>query len=52
MQVKRIMRDSNKEIRFSLNSSAFGPGDYLVKVEGYNWRGQTEEVGWLMLGLN
>jgi hypothetical protein len=52
MQIKRMMRDSNKEIRFSLNSSAFGPGDYLVKVEGYNWRGQTEEVGWLMLGLN
>lgn len=51
MQIKRIMRDSNKEVRFSLNSSAFGPGDYLVKIEGYNWRGQTQEVGWLMLGL-
>jgi hypothetical protein len=52
MQIKRIMRDSNKEVRLSLNSSAFGPGNYLVKIEGYNWRGQTEEVGWLMLGLN
>jgi hypothetical protein len=51
MQIKRIMRDSNKEVRFSLNSSAFGPGDYLVKVDGYNWRGQTQEVGWMMLGL-
>lgn len=51
LQIKRIMRDSNKEVRFSLNSSAFGPGDFLVKVEGYNWRGQTEVVGWMMLGL-
>jgi hypothetical protein len=51
MQIRRIMRDSNKEVRFSLNSSAFGPGNYLVKVEGYNWRGQTEEIGWMMLGL-
>lgn len=51
MQIKRMMRDSNKEVRLSLNSSAFGPGDYLVKVEGYNWRGQTEEVGWAMLGF-
>lgn len=51
MQIKRIMRDSNKEVRFSLNSSAFGPGNYLVKVEGYNWRGQTQTVGWMMLGL-
>lgn len=52
MQIKRILRDSNKEVRFSLNSSAFGRGNYLVKVEGYNWRGQTEDVGWMMLGLN
>lgn len=51
MQIKRIARDSNKEVRFSLNSSAFGPGNYLVKVEGYNWRGRTHDVGWMMLGL-
>src|SRR5690606_30250833 len=51
MQIKRIARDSNKEVRFSLNSSAFGPGNYLVTIEGYNWRGRTQEVGWMMLGL-
>jgi hypothetical protein len=51
MQIRRITRDSNKELRLGLNSSAFGPGDYLVKVEGYNWRGQTDLVGWMMLGL-
>ena len=51
MQLRRVARDSNRELRLTLNSSAFGPGDYLVKVDGYNWRGQTENVGWLMLGL-
>lgn len=51
MQIKRVTRDSNKQLRIGLNSSAFGPGDYLVKVEGYNWRGQTQLVGWMMLGL-
>lgn len=51
MQLRRVTRDSNKELRFGLNSSAFGPGDFLIKVEGYNWRGQTEVVGWMMLGL-
>jgi hypothetical protein len=51
MQIRRVTRDSNKELRLGLNSSAFGPGDYLVKVEGYNWRGQLVEVGWMMLGL-
>lgn len=51
MQIRRIARDSNKEVRFSLNSSAFGPGDYLLKFDGYTWRGQPEEIGWVMLGL-
>jgi|HigsolmetaAR201D_1030396.scaffolds.fasta_scaffold14704_2 hypothetical protein len=51
MQIRRISRDSNKELRLALNSSAFGPGNYLLRFDGYNWRGQTEEIGWAMLGL-
>lgn len=51
MQIRRIARDSNREVRLGLNTSAFGPGDYLLKIEGYNWRGQAEEVGWVRLGL-
>lgn len=51
MQIRRIARDSNKELRFAINSSAFGPGDYLLKFDGYTWRGQPEEIGWVMLGL-
>ena len=51
MQMRRVARDSNRELRLTLNSSAFGPGDYLFRVEGYNWRGQTEVVGWMRIGL-
>jgi hypothetical protein len=51
MQLRRVARDSNRELRLNLNSSAFGPGEYLVRIDGYNWRGQTENVGWLMVGL-
>lgn len=51
MQMRRIARDSNRELRVTLNSSAFGPGDYLFRVEGYNSRGQTEVVGWTRIGL-
>ena len=51
LQIKRIARDSNRELRLALNSSAFGPGDYLMKFDGYTWRGQTQELGWIMLGL-
>ena len=51
MQLRRVARDSNRELRMTLNSSAFGPGEYVFRVEGYNWRGQTEVVGWIRLGL-
>jgi hypothetical protein len=51
MQIRRIARDSNKEIRIGLNSSAFGPGDYDIKFEGYTWRGSTVPAGWVRLGL-
>ncbi|MGH8177015.1 MAG: hypothetical protein ACREV5_12210 [Steroidobacter sp.] len=51
MQLRRIARDSNRELRLGLNSSAFGPGEYLLKIDGYTWRGQVEAVGWVSLGL-
>lgn len=51
LELKRVARDSNKEVHFNLNSSAFGPGDYIVRIEGYTWRGQLEPVGFARLGL-
>lgn len=51
MQIRRIVADTNKELRFSLNSSAFGAGEYQIKLEGYNYKGQTSEVGWVLLEL-
>jgi hypothetical protein len=51
MQVRRVARDSNKELRLTLNSSAFGPGDYDLQFEGYTWRGETVPVGWIRLGM-
>jgi hypothetical protein len=50
-QFRRMARDSNKELRLSLNSSAFGIGDFDIKLEGYTWRGDTVPVGWIRLGL-
>lgn len=51
MQIRRIARDSNREVRLALNSSAFGPGEYLLRFDGYTWRGQLEAAGWIRLGL-
>ncbi|HEY6642984.1 hypothetical protein [Povalibacter sp.] len=51
MQLNRIARDSNKDVQFRLNSSAFGPGDYLLEIKGYTWKGQLQPVGWASLGF-
>jgi hypothetical protein len=51
MQMRRLTRDSNRELRLALNSSAFGPGEYLLRLDAYNWRGQTQPYGWIRVGL-
>ena len=51
MQLNRVARDSNREVRFKLNTSAFGPGELLFKIDGYNWRGEAQELGWLRLDM-
>lgn len=47
--VQRMAPDSNRELRLSLNSSAFGPGEYRIRIEGYNWRGERADAGWVRL---
>jgi hypothetical protein len=51
IQIRRVARDSNGEVRIGLNSSAFGQGDYELKLEGYTWRGETVAAGWVRLAL-
>jgi hypothetical protein len=51
IQIRRVARDSNGEVRVGLNSSAFGQGEYDLKLEGYTWRGETVTAGWIRLGL-
>ena len=50
MQMRRIARDSNRELRLTLNSSAFGPGS-ICSASTATTGGQTEAVGWLRIGL-
>jgi hypothetical protein len=49
MNLYRVMRDSNRELRLALNTSAFGPGEYRLKLQGYNWRGDRSDAGWIRL---
>jgi hypothetical protein len=47
-QIRRIVADTNREVRFGLNSSAFGAGRYEIKLEAITTR---TEVGWVLLEL-
>ena len=49
MVVERMVPDSNRELRLSINSSAFGPGEYRMRIQGYTWRGERNDVGWVRL---
>jgi hypothetical protein len=41
-----LSRDSNGQLRVAFNSSALGPGDYQVQIEGIDWRGSPAPQGW------
>lgn len=49
MVIERMSADSNRDLRLAVNSSAFGPGEYRIRVQGYTWRGQRVDAGWVRL---
>ncbi|HEV7609657.1 MAG TPA: hypothetical protein VGO61_20145 [Steroidobacteraceae bacterium] len=46
-----VEKDSNGHLRISLNAGAFGPGDYMVTIEGLNMRRESLPVGWFRLSV-
>lgn len=49
LDLQRVSADSNRELRLTLNSSAFGPGEYRIRLQGYTWKGQRIDAGWVRL---
>ena len=49
LDLARASSDSNRELRLTLNSSAFGPGEYRIRLQGYTWRGDRVDAGWVRL---
>jgi hypothetical protein len=47
--VHRISPDSNHDLRLALNSSAFGPGEYRLRIQGYTWQGDRIDAGWVRM---
>ncbi len=46
-----VQRDSNGNLHIELNSTALGPGDYQLTIEGLNWRGEPEPQAWTTISF-
>ena len=44
LHAERLARDSNDDLRISLNSTLLPNGTYRIRIEGYTWRGQLQPV--------
>jgi hypothetical protein len=47
-----VTKDSNGHLRISLNAGAFGPGEYLVSIEGLNMRRESLPMAWFVVGIS
>jgi len=45
------MRDSSGVLHLGLNSSALGPGQYLLTIQGLTWRGEPVPTAWATLTI-
>ena len=43
--LRGMRRNSNGVVSWSVNSSALGPGEYVVALSGLDWRGQAWPAG-------
>ena len=49
--ITNLTKDSNGHLRIALNSSALGPGNYQLTIEGLGWRGEPEPDSWITIGI-
>jgi hypothetical protein len=49
--IDHLAKDSDGNLRLSLNSTALGPGDYQLTIEGLNWQGQPQPDSWVTIGI-
>ena len=46
-----LAKDSDGNLRIALNSTALGPGDYQLTIEGLTWQGQPQPDSWVTIGV-
>ncbi len=46
-----MQRDSNGHLHLEINTSALGPGDYQLTMEGMTWRGDAVPQAWATISI-
>lgn len=49
--IDHLAKDSDGNLRIALNSTALGPGDYQLTIDGLNWQGQPQPDSWVTIGV-
>jgi hypothetical protein len=49
--INNLGKDSNGHLRIALNSSALGPGNYQLTLEGLDLRGDPQPDSWVTIGI-
>jgi hypothetical protein len=49
--INNLAKDSNGHLRIALNTSALGPGNYQLTLEGLDWRGEPQPDSWITIGI-
>jgi hypothetical protein len=49
--IGNLQKDSNGQLRLALNSSALGPGDYQMVLDGLDWRGAPSGEAWVRFAV-
>ena len=51
MVIDNLTKDSNGHLRVAVNSSAFGPGNYQLTIEGLTMRLEPQPDSWVTIGI-
>jgi hypothetical protein len=46
-----LLKDSNGHVRLALNTSALGPGNYQLTIEGMTWKGDSVPEAWITIAI-
>lgn len=49
--IDHLAKDSAGNLRLALNTSALGPGNYQLTIEGLDWQGRPQPDSWVTIGI-